>query len=284
MKIKQFDIKTAFLYGDIEETIHMQQPEGYDDGTGRICRLRWSLYGLKRSSRCWNRRFTEFLKEFNLKPTIADPCVFTNQDNNEKLILAIYIDDGFIVSQNQALIDKLLDGLKTEFEITHNDANLFLGMRIERASDGSIFLHQEIYVKRVLERFRMEESNAVIIPADPHQELSPLVKAGDQSDSTTAPYREAVGSLMYLSVATRPDITFSVHRASRYLENPSTMHWKAVKRIIKYLKDTIGYGLHFECGKKKKLLAYSDADYAGELETRRSTTGFVLKFASGTIS
>ena len=219
-----------------------------------------------------------------MKATIADPCVFTSQNNNEKLILAIYIDDGLIVSQNQALIDKLLDGLKTEFEMTHNDANLFLGIQIERALDGSIFLHQEIYAKRVLEQFRMEEANAVTIPADPHQELSPLVQAGDQSDSTTAPYREAVGSLMHSSVATKPDITFSVHRGSRYLENSSTMHWKAVKRIIKYLKGTIGYGLHFECGKKKKLLAYSDADYAGELETRRSTTGFVLKFASGTIS
>lgn len=283
MKIKQFDVKTAFLYGDIEETIHMQQPEGYDDGTGRVCRLKRSLYGLKQSSRCWNQRFTELLKKFNLRATAADPCVFANQDNDEKLILAIYIDDGIIISQSQAMIDKLLDSLGTEFEITHDDANLFLGMQIERSPDGLIFLHQETYAKRILERFNMDEANPVTIPADLHQELSPLVRTKDKNDSTTAPYREAVGSLIYLSVATRPDITFAVHQASRYLENPTTMHWKAVKRIIKYLKGTIGYGLFFKCGKKKELLAYSEADYAGELE-RRSTTGFVLKFASGTIS
>ena len=275
MKIKQCDVKTAFLYGDIEEIIHMQQPEGYDDGTGRICRLKRSLYGLKQSTRCWNRCFTKFLKKFNLKATNADPCVFTSQDNNEKLILAIYIDDGLIVSQNHELIDKLLDGLKTEFEITHNDANLFLGMQIKRSSDGSIFLHQETYAKRILERCRLAEANPVTIPADPHQELSPLVQAGGQSKLTAAPYRESVGSLMYLSVATRPDITFAVHQASRYLENSTETHWKTVKRIIKYLKGTTGYGLHFECVQKKELLAYSDADYVGELETRRSTTGFV---------
>ena len=92
MKIKQFDVKTAFLYGNMEETIRRQQPEGYDDGTGRICRLKRSLYGFNQSPRCWNQRFTEFLKKFNLKATVADPCVFTSPGNNEKLILAIYID------------------------------------------------------------------------------------------------------------------------------------------------------------------------------------------------
>ena len=130
----------------------------------------------------------------------------------------------------------------------------------------------------------MKEANPVTIYADPHQKLSSFVQAGDRGDLTMTPYREAVGSLMYLSVATRPNITFAVHQASRYRKKPTTVHWKSVKRIIKYLKGTIGYGLHFECGKKKELLAYSDGVYTGELETRPSITGFVLKFASGTIS
>lgn len=109
------------------------------------------------------------------------------------------------------------------------------------------------------------------------------VEAGDQNDVTKAPYREAVGSLMYLSIATRPDISFAVNQASRYLERPTTTQWKAVKRILKYIKGTVGYGLLFNCDQNKELLTYSDADYAGDLETRRSTTGYVLRFASGTI-
>lgn len=168
MQIKQFDVKTAFLYGDIDETIHMQQPERYDDGTGRVCRLRRSLYGLNQFSHCWNKRFTELFRRFNLKTTNAGSCVFTSQNQEQKLILAIYIDNGLIVAQDQELINNLLNELRVESEITYHDANLFLGIHIEQALDGSIFLHQESYAKRVLERFKMEETNSVAIPADPH--------------------------------------------------------------------------------------------------------------------
>lgn len=121
------------------------------------------------------------------------------------MILAIYIDDGLIIARDQDSMNKLLDGLKTEFEITHHKADMFLGIQIERTSDGSIFLHQEAYGKRILERFRLEEANPVTIPGDPHQELCTLQT--EDENVTTAPYREAVGCLMYLSVATRPDIT-----------------------------------------------------------------------------
>lgn len=265
MRIKQFDVKTAFLYGDIEETIYMQQPEGYEDGTGRVCKLRRSLYGLKQSSRCWNKRFTGFLQRFQLKATNADPCVFTSQKQEQKLILVIYIDDGLVVAQDQELISNLLNELKGEFEITYHDANLFLGMHIERAPDGSIFLHQETYARRVFERFK-REANPVAIPADPHQELA---QAGDQSE---APYREAVGSLMYLSVATRPHITFAVNRASRYLEKPTTTQWKAVKRILKYLKGTISYGLKFKGGHRKELYATQITLETWKHEGRRQDT------------
>ena len=135
MQIKQFDVKTAFLYGDIDEEIYIQQPEGYTDATGKVCKLRRSLYGLKQSSRCWNLRFADFLKKFSLKSTDADECVFVSQNRSQRLILAIYIDDGLIIAKDQSLIDKLLAELKTAFEITHNDVNLCLGMHIEREAD-----------------------------------------------------------------------------------------------------------------------------------------------------
>lgn len=280
MKIRQFDVKTAFLYGDIEETIYMQQPEGYEDKTGRICRLRRSLYELKQSSRCWNKCFTEFLQRFNLKATQADSCIFISQNQKQKLILAIYIDDGLIVAQDQISINKLLSELEAKFEITHHNTNMFLGIHIERETDGSIFLHQEAYAKRVLQRFKMEEANWPFLRIHiknyaPHK----------QEMKVTSRQHLIVRQSEALCICRwRPDITFAVHQASRHLEKPLTIHWKAVKRILKYLKGTINHGLKFKCGQKRELLAYSDADYAGDLETRRSTTGCVLKLASGTIS
>lgn len=178
LELQQIDVKTAFLYGNIEEDILMKQPEGYDDGTGRVCKLRRSLYGLKQSFRCWNKCFTDFLQSFNLKPTESDPCVFTSQKNGQRLILAIYIDDGLIMSKNALLIDNLLSELQKKFEITSGKASLFLGLQIERGIDGSIFLHQKMYAEKVLDRFHMREANSVTIPADPHQQLSPHLHPG----------------------------------------------------------------------------------------------------------
>ncbi|KMQ81993.1 integrase core domain protein [Lasius niger] len=130
----------------------------------------------------------------------------------------------------------------------------------------------------------MDEANPVSIPADPHQETCTEMHLIDQHEATNALYREAIGSLMYLSIATRPDITFAVNRASRHMEKPSKLHWNAVKRILKYLKGTLNYGLRFGISQDRHLQAYSDSDYAGELETRRSTTGYLVKWGSGIVS
>lgn len=162
MKLRQFDIKTAFLYGDLEETIFMRQPAGYDDGTNRVCKLKRSLYGLRQASRCWNRRFTDSLNKFELRATEVDPSVFTSSEGESRLILAIYIDDRLIVSDEKK-IDSLLQELRKEFETV---ADMFLGLQIEQQASGAIFLHQEAYTSRVLERFRTENAKPVTIPAD----------------------------------------------------------------------------------------------------------------------
>lgn len=122
----------------------------------------------------------------------------------------------------------------------------------------------------------MENANPVTIPADIHQETCEATYSGGK-EIINAPYRQAIGSLMYLFVATRPDITFAVNKTSRHLQEPKKAHWNTVKRILKYLKGTSRYGLYFKCGSDSKILVYSDADYAGDTETRRSTTGYVLK-------
>jgi hypothetical protein len=115
-------------------------PEGYEDGTTRVCKLKRSLYGLKQTSRCWNRRIIDFLQKFDLKAPSADPCVFTSQNEKRKILLAIYIDDGPIIAEDREQINKILSELQKEFEITHNEVNMFLGLQIERFTTRNIFV------------------------------------------------------------------------------------------------------------------------------------------------
>lgn len=280
MKIKQFDVKTAFLYGELSENVFMKQPKGFEDGTNRVCKLRKSLYGLKQASRCWNRRFKYFIEVFGFVACPSDPCVFVSNRNNSLMILAIHVDDGLIISDSDEDIHMVIIHLQKQFEIKVMQVGCFLGIQIEKNKDGSIFIHQQAYAQKVLNRFEMNNCNTVCVPSDPSQVLHEFA----ESELSVCSYREMVGSLMYLAVATRPDISFSVGLVSRFLEKPTIVHENAVRRILKYLKGTLKYGILYSGNHDEKLLGYSDADYAGDNVTRRSTSGFAFLYGNGIIS
>jgi len=207
IRLQQFDIKTVFFNGKLRETIYMKQPEGYEDGTKNVCRLERSLYGLKQASKCWHERFTTFLKKFNLKPTTADPCVFIDHEEESTLILAIYIGDGLIAAMDVTVMNALFTELEREFEVTTSTLSLFLGFQIERCKDGSIFLHQTGYARKVLERFNMTDANPESVPMDRHQTLCVSIHGKERATRVRAPYREAVGSLMGASSLTTFGLT-----------------------------------------------------------------------------
>lgn len=280
MSLKQFDVKTAFLNGDLEEVVYMCQPIGYDDESGRVCKLSKSLYGLKQASRCWNKKFTSFMREFDFKASESDPCVFVYTGANGMMVLAIYVDDGLIAAENEEAIGPVIEYLRREFEIKFFDAKYFLGLEIDIRPGGSVHVSQGAYARKVLDRFHMMNCNPVSTPCDNAQNLGDFVADG----KLDFPYREAVGSLMYLAVATRPDISFAVGNVSRYLEKPAEAHENAVKRILKYIRGTIDMGICFESENDLVFRGYSDADYAGDVETRRSTSGYVFMFGNGIIS
>ena len=175
MQICQFDVKTAFLHGELTEEIFMDQPKGFEDGTGRVCNLKRALSGLKQAARCWNKKFVECLTEFNLKATSANPCVTSHNDGET---LAIYIDDGLVASTSETKISDLLQHLAVAMKINAAPLGLFLGMKVKHYPDGSIFAHQASYAQKVLNRFNMNHANTVAIPADQHTDLSLL----DQED------------------------------------------------------------------------------------------------------
>lgn len=193
MKLKQFDVKTAFLNGELEEDVFMSQPIGYDDGSGKVCKLIKSLYGLKQASRCWNKKFTSFIGEFNFKALESDPCVFVCENKDGLMVLTIYVDDGLIAAEDGRAIGPVIDYLSKEFKVKVFEAKYFLGLEIDDRPDGSIHVNQEAYARRVLERFNMANCNAVSTPCDSAQNLGDFVGDG----KCNFPYREAVGSLMY---------------------------------------------------------------------------------------
>ncbi|UYV60529.1 hypothetical protein LAZ67_1001422 [Cordylochernes scorpioides] len=279
LKLVQFDIKTAFLYGDLQDQIYIKQPEGFNNGTDLVWKLKKSLYGLKQSPRCWNQKIVNFMKERCLKESTADPCLFFRKTNDHLLIIAIYVDDGIIAGTNEQEIKEFLDELMFSFKITSEPLNYFLGIEIEWQPDGSIFINQKAYIKRILEKFNMSQANKVGTPTDNS------TVPGEAEILENVPFREAIGSLMHLSCLTRPDITFALNKVSQKLAAPTKYDWEAVKRIFKYLVGTTEYGIMYQKGHKVGVLeSFSDADFAGDPETRRSTSGVVCKLAGGAIS
>lgn len=279
MQLSFFDVTTAFLNGTLQERVLMRQPDGFGDGTGRVCLLRRSLYGLKQAPRCWNERFVEVIAQYGLVKSEADPCVFVRRDRSSTLILGIYVDDGVVAATDKTEAAKLIGHLKEHFHITEDNGGLFLGMKVEQSGDR-IVLSQGAYARRILERFRMDNSSPVSTPIDPNS----LLCSDNSSEPVSFPYRQAVGCLNFLATVTRPDVAFAVGVAGRHLQHPGPADVRMVKRILRYVRGTQEYALQYQKGRAVDLLGYSDADFAGDPVTRKSTTGLVMLVAGGLVA
>lgn len=274
LKMKGFDVKTAFLDGQLEEKIYMVQPPGYEQPGNKVCLLNRSLYGLKQSPRQWNKRFTDFVMSLELRMSENDNCVFYR--TSPLVILAIYVDDGLLFAERSESIMEIMDRLKGEFEIHEVSLTSYLGFQIEVSNKHEILLHQKSYINKMLTKFEMEGCNSVSSPVSqiceeplPNKPLEPSVK-----------YREAVGSLMYTAVTTRPDIMYAVMRASTKLCNPTEHDWIAVKKIFRYLRGTDDCGILYS--KTETLQAYCDADFACN-SSSKSTSGIVFMVSGGPV-
>lgn len=192
----QFDIKTAFLNGSLEEDLYMQQPQGYEDGTHRVCHLQKGFYGLKQASRNWNILFNEFVMEHDLIQSDSDPCIFTkNANTDDWMILCLYVNDGLIACKNKNLLKDFISSLKGKFEITCHEPSCYVGMEINRDRQmKTIYINQQGYISRMLHRFGMENCKTTSSPVDCSVKLSEL-KNEESIAEKRFPYREAMGSL-----------------------------------------------------------------------------------------
>ncbi|KAM1753554.1 hypothetical protein ACFX12_006125 [Malus domestica] len=278
----QMDVKNVFLHGKLDREIYMIQPMGFQsqDHPKYVCKLRKALYGLKQAPRAWYGKIAEFLTQSGYSVTPADSRLFVKANEGKLAIVLVYVDDLIITGDDEVEILRTKENLSVRFQIKElGQLKHFLGLEVDRTQEG-IFLCQQKYAKDLLKRFGMLECKLISTPIEPNAKI--CAHEGKYLEDATM-YRQLVGSLIYLTL-TRPDISYAVGVMSRYMQNPKKPYLEAGRRILRYVKSTIDYGLLYKKGEDCKLVGYCDTDYVGDHDTRRSTTGYLFKLGSGTIS
>jgi len=286
LEIHQMDVSSAFLNGELEETIYMKQPEGFviPEKEHLVCKLNKSIYGLKQSPRCWNSSLDNYLKEIGFEQSQSDSCIYIKSTKTDVCYLAVYVDDIIIACKSLYTINDIKLSLSKKFKMKDLGClNYFLGVNIVSDDEnGTISLNQCAYTKALLEKFNMIDANALKTPVDVSVKLTKATEKSKLFDPKI--YQSAVGSLLYLSTRTRPDIAYAVGKVARFCSKPTAEHWQAVKRIIRYLKGTYNYGLTYSKSDQRSCAGYSDADWAGDIDDRKSTSGYCFQFNGSLIS
>lgn len=295
--LRQFDVKGAYLHGTLSETIYMEQPPGYKDGSGRSCLLIRSLYGLKQAGNVWNQELNRVLQEIDFTQLKSDYCCYIKRQGNDFIILLTWVDDLVSMATKDELNKTTEQGLQKHFEIkSMGRPNLLLGMKVTIGPDF-ISLSQSHYIDILLDKYGLSDANPVITPMDPNVKLdiyangdrnSDEIKSEENDPKITHGYAQLIGSLMYLAIGTRPDIAYAVNRLAQFTSNPKTVHWTAVKRIFRYLKKTKNHALTFggddDNIRNSDLNFFCDADWANDTSDRKSISGYVTIVAGGAVS
>ncbi|KAJ4818128.1 hypothetical protein LUZ62_030694 [Rhynchospora pubera] len=280
--IKQLDVQNAFLHGNLQETVYMSQPPGFVDPSypSHVCRLNKALYGLKQSPRAWFHTLSSALIDYGFCASNYDPSLFVYHHNGSKIVVLVYVDDIIITGDSPILLSKAIAHLNSQFAIKDlGSLKFFLGIEVHSISTGFL-LTQTKYLKNILTRANMLLSKPTASPMVVHTSLS--LHEGDPMDNPSL-YRTIVGALQYATI-TRPDIAFAVNKVSQFMHSPTNLHWEAVKRILRYLNGTLTYGLTLKPAINLVLHAYSDSDWAGCPDDRRSTSGYAIFLGPNLIS
>jgi hypothetical protein len=285
LEIDQCDVKTAFLNGDLTEEIYMEQPEGYEvkGKEHLVCRLKKSLYGLKQAPRCWNNSIHEFLVSIGFKQTVTEYGIYVNDSDNERQYIGLYVDDILILGKDRTKIQDLKRQLFNRFDMSDMGAlEYFLGIKVTRDRKlCTLQIDQSGYIYKMLDMFRMKDAKEKNTPLDTYAQLQ---RQSDDKAGNEHEFRQIIGCLMYAMVATRPDIAAAVGILSQFCNGPAEKHIMAAKGILRYLKKTADYSLQYRRTGSIQLQGFCDADWAGDRETRRSTSGYVFLLAGGAVS
>lgn len=283
LDIEHLDVKTAFLNGNLEETVFMEQPEYFKlkGNEHKVCKLNKAVYGLKQAAKSWYEKINNVLTEkLKFKKLSSEPRVFVCNDDEQLIIIALYVDDIILLfsKNSQTKKNEIKNQLMSEFEMKDlGQASHVLGMRITKSNE-KITLDQSNYILKILERFNMSDCKPVQTPMEKGLKLSKAINSDCKYD-----YRNLIGCLMYLAVCSRPDIAYVISYLSQFNNCYSDIHYKAAKRVLRYLKGTYNYCLSFEKG-DMEIVGYTDADWASNEIDRRSYTGYVFTLCNSIVS
>ncbi|GJY75891.1 putative ribonuclease H-like domain-containing protein [Tanacetum coccineum] len=269
--VYQMDVKSAFLYGTIEEEVYVCQPPGFKDPEfpDKVYKVEKALYGLHQAPRAWYETLSTYLIENGFRRGTIDKTLFIKKMKNDILLVQVYVDDIIFGSTKKTLSTAFEQLMKNRFQMSSmGELTFFLGLQVEQRADG-IFLSQDKYVYDILQKFGYSSMKSASTLMETHK---PLTKDENGADVDVHLYRSMIGSLMYLT-SSRPDIMFAVCACSRFQVQPKDSHMHAVKRIFRYLKGQPTLGLLYPKDSPLELIAYSDSDYAGASLDRKSTTG-----------
>nr|GEU82780.1 ribonuclease H-like domain-containing protein [Tanacetum cinerariifolium] len=279
--IHQLDVKNAFLHGDLSEMVYMHQPLRFQDyeHPDYVCLLQRSLYELKQSPRAWFQRFASYITRIGFHHSRCDSSLFIYSQGTYTAYLLFYIDDIVLTASSKTLLQQIISSLHQEFSMTNlGSLNYFLGISVKRDSSG-MFLSQRKYATEILERAGMVICKSSRTPVDTESKL------GDDGDPVFDPtlYRSLAGFLQYLTF-TRPDIFHAVQQVCLYMHDPRKPYFSVLKRVLRYVCGTLDYGLQLFSSFTTDLVAYSDADWAGFPNIRRSTSGYCVFLGNNLLS
>jgi len=293
LELESVDISTAYLNGVMpaEHEVFMKQPPGFEQrGAEWVCRLKKGLYGLKQGGYLWYKELESKLRGIGFTRVRSDHSVYVWQREDAKVIVPVFVDDLTIACKSKAVIAEVKSELKRHFKLRDlGPTSFLLGVSITRDRPSrSLQLSQHQYILEMLQRFNMSDCKPVATPMDPNVRLSTAQAPQtpeEKAEMSQVPYINAVGALMYLSVATRPDIAYSVSVLCRFSSNPGMVHWKAVKHLFRYLQGSKDLKLTYSPSSSSEFFTtYSDADHGGNPDTGKSTTGYAVKIGTGAVS
>ncbi|XP_047335705.1 uncharacterized mitochondrial protein AtMg00810-like [Impatiens glandulifera] len=260
----------------------MAQPPGFvhPDFPNHICKLHKAIYGLKQSPRAWYATLRTALLSLDFIESKSDTALFTYHAPQITTYFLVYVDDIILTGNSKSFLTKIIFQLNKLFPVKDlGQLHYFLGMEATRTKDG-LFLSQSKYIDDILTRADMIQAKPLHTPVSAGSSLS---KHDGDPLSDPFLYRSIVGALQYLTL-TRPELAFAVNRACQFMQTPTSSHWGAVKRILRYLRHTPRHGIFLRPNSQFTLVAYSDADWAGCPNDRRSTTGFCIFLGDNLVS
>jgi hypothetical protein len=281
--VHQLDVKNAFLYGTLSETVYYSQPMGFVDSTqpDRVYRLNKSLYGLKQSPRAWYSRFTTYLLTLRFVEAKYDTSLFIFRHSADTIYLLFYVDDIILTASSTTLLQHTISALKREFamkDIGH--LHHFLGVFVQHQVDG-LFLTQCQIALNVLEHAAMVDCKPVSMPMDTQAKVSATF-GPPVADLTQ--FRSLTGALQYL-MFTHPNITYVIQQIYLHMHNSREPHLTAMKCVLRYLRGSLDIGLHLQrSDSSSELTVYTDADRVGCPDTHRSTSGYAVLLSDNLVS